>query len=79
MTLRKSQRVRKPVTLWEETRAPSPASDPKITRKTARDRPETALRPVATRHLLIPSEFDKNHLSKLSIYEPLLELYYKTF
>jgi hypothetical protein len=33
MTPRKSQRARKPVTIWEEKKAPSPASDPKITKK----------------------------------------------
>lgn len=79
MIPRKSQRARKPVTIWEEKRAPSPASDLRITRKTARNRPETALRPVATEHLFISSEFDENHLSKLPVYEPLLKLRYKSF
>nr|AEH41556.1 hypothetical protein [Endocarpon pusillum] len=78
MIPRKSQRVRKPVTIWEEKRAPSPATDPKITKKKARNRPETALRPVATEHLPLSSEFDENHLPELPAYEPLLKLRYKS-
>jgi len=77
MTLRKSQRVRKPVTVWEEKSAPSPASDPKITRKTARNQPETALRPIATGPLPKSSKLDENHLPDLPTYEPPLKLRYK--
>jgi Transposase IS4 len=35
------------------------------------------LRPIATGHLPIPSEFDENHLPELPAYEPLLKLRYK--
>jgi Transposase IS4 len=77
MTPRKSQRARKPVTIWEEKKAPSPASDPKITKKIARDRPETALRPVATGPLPAASELDEKHLPDLPTYEPPLKLRYE--
>jgi hypothetical protein len=74
MTPRKSQRARKPVTIWEEKKAPFPASDPKITKKTARNRPETALRPIATGPLPAASELDENHFPDLPPYKPLLKL-----
>jgi len=77
MTPRKSQRARKPVTIWEEIKAPPPASDPKITKTTARNRPETALRPIATGPLPAASELDENHLPNLPTYEPPLKLRYK--
>jgi hypothetical protein len=59
MTPRKSQRARKPITIWEEKKAPPAASDPKITKKIARIRPETALRPIATGPLLDACELDE--------------------
>jgi hypothetical protein len=77
MTPRKSQRTRKPITIWEEKKAPPAASDPKITNKTARIRPETALQPIATGPLPAASELDENHLPDLPIYKPPLELRYE--
>jgi hypothetical protein len=47
MTPRKSQRAPKPITVREEKKAPLTASDPKITNKTARNQPETALKPTS--------------------------------
>jgi hypothetical protein len=77
MTLRKSQRARKPITIWEEKKAPPAASDPKIIKKTVRIRPETALQPIATGPLPDASELDEFHLSNLSVYEPPLKLRFK--
>jgi len=77
MTPRKSQRARKPVTIWEEKKAPPAASDPKITKKTARIRPETALRPITTGALPDASELDEFHLPDLPAYEPPLKLRFK--
>lgn len=77
MTPRKSQRVRKPITIWEEKKAPPAASDPKITKKTARNRPETALQPVATGPLPEATKLDEFHLPDLPIYDPPLKLRYK--
>jgi hypothetical protein len=77
MTPRKSKRVRKPITIWEEKKAPPAASDPKITIKTARNRPETALRPIATGPLPAASELDENHLPDLPTYELPLKLRYR--
>jgi hypothetical protein len=77
MTPRKSQRAPKPITIWEEKKAPPAASDPKITKKSARNRPETALRLIATGPLPEASELKENHLPDLSTYEPPLKLRYK--
>jgi hypothetical protein len=79
MTPRKSQRARKPVTIWEEKQAPPPASDPKITKKSARNRPETALRSIVTWPLPAATELNENHFPDLSIYEPPLKLRCKPF
>lgn len=57
--------------------APLTASNPKITKKTVRNRPETALQSIAIRLLLKTSELNENHLLNLSIYKLLLKLYYK--
>ena len=77
MTPRKSQRARKPITIWEEKKAPPAASDAKITEKTARNRPETALRPVATGPLPEAIKLDEFHLPDLPTYDPPLKLHYK--
>jgi len=77
MTPRKSQRSRRLVTIWEEKKAPPAASDPKITEKTARNRPETALRPVATGPLPKAVEFNEFQLPDLPTYEPPLKLRYE--
>jgi hypothetical protein len=69
--------VPKPITVQEEKKAPRAASDPKITKKTARNRPEIALRFIATGPLSEASEFNENHLPNLSIYKPPFKLCYK--
>jgi Transposase IS4 len=74
MTPRKSQRLRKPATIWKEKGAPSAANDPKITKKTVRTVEKTALKPVATGPLSKAVGFDAAYLPKLSTYKPSLEL-----
>ncbi|KAF7505048.1 hypothetical protein GJ744_001502 [Endocarpon pusillum] len=74
MTLRRSQRRPKPVTIWEEKGAPSAASDPKITKKTARTAKKTALKPIAVGPLPEAVELDEKQLPELSTYTPPLEL-----
>jgi hypothetical protein len=76
-TPRKSQRTKKPVTIWEEKRAPPAALDPKITEKTARNQPETALKSIVIGSLLKSIQLDLEQLPKLPIYYLLLKLYYK--
>jgi hypothetical protein len=77
MTPRKSQRSRKPATTWEEKKAPPAASDPKLTVKTARNRPETALKPVPIGRLPKSTKLDHGRLPELPIYQPPLNLRYK--
>jgi hypothetical protein len=74
MTPRKSHRVRKARTIWEQKGAPPVAKDPKITRKTARTVEKTALKPIATDPLSIAVGFNADHLPKLPTYKPLLNL-----
>ena len=54
MDLRRSERARKPRTKWEQKGAPSAASDPKISQKTAHTVKKMVLKPVATG--LLPSQ-----------------------
>ena len=77
MTPRKSQRSRKPITIWEEAKAPPVASDPKLTAKTSRTRSETALKPVPIGRLPKSTKFDHGRLPELPIYRPPLDLRYK--
>jgi hypothetical protein len=74
MTPRKSHRVRKAHTIWEEKEAPSAAKDPKITKKSARTVEKTALKPVATGPLSKTVEFDADHLPDLPTYKSPLDL-----
>jgi hypothetical protein len=74
MTPRKSHRVRKARTIWEQKGAPPAAKDPKITRKTACTVEKTALKPIATGPLPIAVGFDADHLPELPTYKPLLDL-----
>jgi hypothetical protein len=74
MTPRKSHRVRKARTIWEQKGAPPAAKDPKITRKTARTVEKTALKPIATGPLPIAVGFDADHLPELPTYKPPLDL-----
>jgi hypothetical protein len=74
MTPRKSHRVRKARTIWEQKGAPSAAKDPKITKKSARTVEKTALKPIATGSLLKAVGFDADNLPDLPTYEPPLNL-----
>ena len=72
--LRRSQRIPRPKTIWEEKRAPSAAKDPKITKKAARTEKETALKPIATGPL---PGLDEKHLPELPTYKSPLELHFE--
>jgi Transposase IS4 len=71
MTPRKSQRNRKATVAFEDRNAASATFAPKLTSKTARNKPETALRPVAVEPL---PELDNGPLPELPEYIPSLEL-----
>ncbi len=71
MTPRKSQRNRKAIVAFEDRNAASATFAPKLTSKTARNKPETALRPVAVEPL---PELDNGPLPELPEYIPPLEL-----
>jgi hypothetical protein len=77
MSQRRSQRVPKPITIWEEKKAPSAALDPKITTATTRTRPETAFKPIPAEPLLKTSKLDHGHLPNLSYYLPPFKIHYK--
>jgi hypothetical protein len=77
MTLRRSQRKPKPVTIWEEKRAPSAAKDLKITKKNARAEKKTALKPIATGPLPESIGLDEKRLPELPTYKPPLDLLYE--
>ena len=77
MAVRKTSRVRKARTIWEQKGAPSTAKDPKITKKTAHTRNKTALKPIATGSLLKTVDFDADHLSELLTHKPPLNLEFK--
>jgi hypothetical protein len=68
MSLRRSQRALKPITIWEEKKAPSSALDPKLTAQTARNNPKTALEPIAVGPLPDSTKLDYKHLPKLPNY-----------
>ena len=63
-----------PKTTWEEKGAPFAASDPKITKKTARTAQKTALKPVITGLLPETIELDENDLPELPTYNSPLNL-----
>jgi hypothetical protein len=75
MSLHKSERKRKAVTIWEEKEAPSAANDPKIPRKAARIEQETALKAIATSPLPKATKIDSTALLELPEYLPPLELH----
>jgi hypothetical protein len=74
MDLRRSERGRKPRTMWEQKGAPSAASDPKISKKAYRTVEETALKPVATGPLPAEVNLECNDLPDLPDYTPPLNL-----
>jgi Transposase IS4 len=77
MILRRSKRTPVPKTIWEQKGAPSAASDPKITKKTARTEQKTALKPIAVSHLPDITEINENDLPELPTYEPPLNLQFQ--
>jgi hypothetical protein len=77
MSLRKSERKRKAVTIWEEKAAPHAANDPKIPRKATRTEQGTALKAIATGLLLKAIKIDSTAPSELPEYLLPLELRYK--
>lgn len=60
-------------------KAPPAASDPKITEKTARNRPETALEPIPINQLSESTKFNYGRLPELPDYHLLLDLRSKPF
>jgi hypothetical protein len=77
-SLRKSERKRKAISIWEEKEAPSAVNDPKIPRKAARIEQETALKAIATGPLPKATKIDSTAPLELSEYLPPLELHYKS-
>jgi hypothetical protein len=77
MILRRSKRKPVPKTIWQEKGAPSAASDPKITKETARIEKKTALKPILISPLPEILENDEKELPELSTYEPLLNLQFE--
>jgi hypothetical protein len=77
MTPRKSYRVRKARTIWEQKGAPPAAKDPEITKNAARTVKKTALKPIATSSLPKTVKFDINNLPELPTYKPPLDLQFK--
>ena len=77
MILRRSKRTPIPKTIWEEKGAPSAASDPKITKKTARTAQKTALKPIITGPLPETIKLDENDLPELPTYKPPLNLQFQ--
>jgi hypothetical protein len=64
-------------TIWEEKSAPSAASDPKITKKTAKTEQKTALKPIVISPLPEIPKINKQALPELPIYELLLNLQFQ--
>ena len=77
MDLRRSKRIPKPKTIWEAKGAPIAASDPKVTKNTARTEQQTALKPIAAGPLPKALEIDENQLPELPEYEPPLILQFQ--
>jgi hypothetical protein len=77
MILRRSKRSPVPRTIWEEKGAPSAASDPRITKKTARTEQKTALKPIIISPLPEIPKINEQDLPELPIYEPPLNLQFQ--
>jgi hypothetical protein len=71
MALRQSERKRKATVAFEDRPIAITASAPKLTSKTARNNPKTALKPIATDPL---PELNHGQLSELPAYELPLNL-----
>jgi Transposase IS4 len=77
MILRRSKRTSAPKTPWEQKGAPSAALDPKITKKTARTKQKTALKPIAVGPLPEALNLDETDLPELPMYSPPLSLQFQ--
>ena len=66
------------ITTLEVKEAPSAASDPKITKKTARTAQKTALKPIVIDSLPNTIELDENDLPELPTYNPPLDLQFQS-
>ena len=77
MDLRRSKRIPKSRTTWEAKGAPSAASDPKVTKNTARTEQQTALKSIAVDPFSKVLEINENQLPKLPEYEPSLNLQFQ--
>jgi Transposase IS4 len=78
MSLRRSKRKPVPKIIWEEKGAPSAASDPKITKNTARTAQKTALKPIVIGHLPETVKLDEKDLPELPMYDPPLDLQFQS-
>ena len=74
MELRRSERTRKPKTIWEQKGAPSIARDLKIMKKAARTVKKTALKAVIISTLFDDLGLNKQSLSELLDYVPPFKL-----
>ena len=77
MMPRKSHRVRKTRTIWEQKRARPIAKNSKIKKKTAHIEEKTALKRVITGSLLKEVDFNVDHLPEPSMYKSPLNLKFK--
>jgi hypothetical protein len=77
MSLRKSERKRKAVTIWEEKAVPHAVNNLKILRKAARTEQRTALKAIATGFLFKAIKIDSTAPPELPEYLPSFELRYK--
>ena len=77
MDLRRSKHIPKPKTIWEAKGAPSTASDPKVTKNTARTEQRTVFKPIVVGPFPKVLEIDENQLPELSKYESPLILQFQ--
>ena len=77
MDLCRSKRIPKPRTIWEAKGAPCAASDPKVTKKTARTEQQTALKPIVAGPLPEALEINENQFPELPEYELSLILQFQ--
>jgi hypothetical protein len=77
LKMRISQRTKRATVAFEDRVFLSTASITKLTPKTAQNKPETALKPVAVRPLPDSTKLDPKCLLELLTYTPPLHLHYK--
>ncbi len=77
VTPRKTGRLRKARTVWEQAGAPSTAKDPKIPQKAARTAKNTALKPIALSPFPEDIRLNEDHLPELPNYTPPFNLHFQ--